>query len=373
MKCEWHPLGEYIESCDERNGSKYGVESVRGISINKAIIKTKADMEGVSLTPYKLLQPDEFCFVTVTSRNGGKISLACNESEETYIVSSSYEVFRIADKDALLPAYLDMLLRRPEFDRYARFNSWGSARETFSYGDMTRVRIPVPSIPDQKKVVDAWKGLRKLKEENERLAEPLMQLCRSYMQELKKKHRYVTLGDCIDSCDKTNSNGEYGEEYLRGVNSQHEFCPTRASTQGVDMNQYQIVHADQFVYNPARLDIGSIGLFRDETCIVSTLYEIFEIRTDKKDELLSEFLMLWFERDEFVRYVGFANWGSAREYFWIDAMKRVKIPLPPKEVQEAVVAVYRSAMEAKRIAAETDELSRQICPALIQHVVKGEN
>ena len=65
--------------------------------------------------------------------------------------------------------------------------------------------------------------------------------------------------------------------------------------------------------------------------------------------------------------------GSAHEFFEFADMKRVKIPLPPKVVQEAVVAVYRSAMEAKRIAAEADELSRQICPALIQHVVKGEN
>ena len=371
MKCDWHQLGEYIEPCDERNGETFGVESVRGISINKAIIPTKADMEGVSLKPYKLLKPEEFCFVTVTSRNGGKISLACNETDETYIVSSSYEVFRVTRKDELLPMYLNMLIRRPEFDRYARFNSWGSARETFSYNDMRRVRVPVPTIDEQRRVVDAWQGLRRMKEENERMAEPLLVLCRSYMQEVKKKYHYASLADYIVRCEEKNSSGKYGEEDLLGVNSQHEFCPTRATTQGVDMKQYQIVHGDQFVYNPARLDIGSIALFKGKDCIVSTLYEIFKIKPEAKNELLSDYLMLWYERGEFARYVGFTNWGSAREYFWLDSMMRVKIPLPPKEVQESVVAVYRVAMEAKRIAAEADELSRQICPALIQHVVRG--
>lgn len=370
MKCEWHPLGEYIESCDERNGSKYGVESVRGISINKAIIKTKADMEGVSLTPYKLLQPDEFCFVTVTSRNGGKISLACNESEETYIVSSSYEVFRIADKDALLPAYLDMLLRRPEFDRYARFNSWGSARETFSYGDMTRVRIPVPSIPDQKKIVYAWKGLRKLKEENERLAEPLMQLCRSYMQELKKKWPMKEIGSYISEHDRRNN--DLSVKLSQGVANSKVFQDPKQVSANAASDK--IVETGQFAYNRATTRNGekiSIAFRDGPKCTVSGAYGVFSVTNYAP--FISEYLLLWFIRPEFDRYARYMSKGSAHEFFEFADMKRVKIPLPPKEVQEAVVAVYRSAMEAKRIAAEADELSRQICPALIQHVVKGEN
>jgi type I restriction enzyme S subunit len=92
-------IGEYIESCDERNDSlEYGLDSVKGISIEKRFIETKANMEGVSLKPYKLIEPDAFSFVTVTSRNGEKISLAHNGFDETYICSSSYEVFRVSKK-----------------------------------------------------------------------------------------------------------------------------------------------------------------------------------------------------------------------------------------------------------------------------------
>ena len=88
-------LGDYIELCDERNRDLvHTLDKVRGISILKKLIPTKANMQGVSLSPYKLLKPNEFSYVTVTSRNGEKISLAINDTDETYLVSSSYLVFK---------------------------------------------------------------------------------------------------------------------------------------------------------------------------------------------------------------------------------------------------------------------------------------
>ena len=98
-------------------------------------------MKDVVLTPYKLLRPREFSYVTVTSRNGGKISLAINNTDKTFIVSSSYINFRCADTNVLLPEFLYLLLSRSEFDRYARFNSWGSARETFDWEELCRIKI----------------------------------------------------------------------------------------------------------------------------------------------------------------------------------------------------------------------------------------
>jgi len=125
---KFEKLGKYISECDDRNANnKYDLSALRGVSINKEFIESKANMEGVSLTPYKLVKPNEFCFVTITSRNGEKISLAQNTSDETYIVSSSYIVFKVNDEQELLPDFLYLILSRPEFDRYARFNSWGSA------------------------------------------------------------------------------------------------------------------------------------------------------------------------------------------------------------------------------------------------------
>ena len=154
-------LGDLIVQCDERNSDGlYTVNDVKGVSINKVIIETKADMTGVSLSPYKLFKHDEFCFVPITSRNGDRITLSINDHNRTYIVSSSYCVFRIKAQDKLLPMFLYLILCRPEFDRYARFNSWGSAREAFSFDDMCRVSIPLPPIEVQQRYVDVYVGLQ---------------------------------------------------------------------------------------------------------------------------------------------------------------------------------------------------------------------
>ena len=110
MKLTNYKLGELIEQCDERNSEgNYNLEDVKGISIQKIFIETKANMEGVSLRPYILVKPDYFAYVTVTSRNGEKITLAHNNTENTYIVSSSYIVFKIKRVDLLNSDYLFML------------------------------------------------------------------------------------------------------------------------------------------------------------------------------------------------------------------------------------------------------------------------
>lgn len=171
-------LGTCIAVCEEKNEElQYGIDDVKGVSIEKKFIDTKANMEGVSLRPYAVIKPDEFAYVTVTSRNGGKISLAHNNTQNTYICSSSYIVFAVTDKDTLLPSYLAMLFRRGEFDRYARFHSWGSARETFDWDEMCDVRIPIPSIEIQQDIVNIYEAYLTRKEINEKLKTQIKDLC----------------------------------------------------------------------------------------------------------------------------------------------------------------------------------------------------
>lgn len=106
-----------------------------------------------------------------------KISLAFNNGEDTYICSSSYIVFRVKDKNQLLPAYLSMLLERGEFNRYARFHSWGSARETFDWDEMCDVQIPVPDITVQQYIVNIYIVYQLRKEVNEQLKAQIKDLC----------------------------------------------------------------------------------------------------------------------------------------------------------------------------------------------------
>lgn len=177
-KTDLIPIGKYIELVETKNDElKYGVDSVKGVSIEKKFIDTKADMNGVNLKPYYVVHPNEFAYVTVTSRNGEKISLAINDSKDTYICSSSYVVFRSKDENVLLPQYLMLYFSRAEFNRYARFHSWGSARETFDWEAMCNVEIPIPDIAVQHAIADIYSVYIARKRINEQLKERIKNIC----------------------------------------------------------------------------------------------------------------------------------------------------------------------------------------------------
>lgn len=172
------PIGPYIELCMEKNDDlKYGIDSVRGISIDKKFITTKADMTGVNLKPYLLVEPGSFAYVSVTSRNGEKISLALNDTKETYICSSSYIAFKPKKNNILDPHYLMLFFSQDEFNRYARFHSWGSARETFDWDSMCNVSIPIPPIEKQQAIAKIYKVYRQRKEINTQLKSLLKRIC----------------------------------------------------------------------------------------------------------------------------------------------------------------------------------------------------
>lgn len=171
-------LENYISLCDTKNDDLiYGLDSVRGISIEKRFIDTKANMEGVSLKPYSIVNPNEFAYVTVTSRNGEKISLARNTSNQAYLCSSSYIVFKVNNTKELLPEYLSMLFERSEFNRYSRFNSWGSARETFDWEEMQDVSFPIPDIEIQQDIVNIFEAYNARKDINEKLKSQIKDIC----------------------------------------------------------------------------------------------------------------------------------------------------------------------------------------------------
>lgn len=163
-------LKEYIEPCDERNvNGEIGIDAVMGISTEKTFIETKANMIGVKPNSYKVVPKDTFAYVPDTSRRGDKMAIALNREDKLLLVSSIYTTFRSKDTQKLLPEYLFMFFNRPEFDRYARFHSWGSAREVFTMDDMNEVKIPIPDISVQREIVN----IHKCYLERQRIAEEL--------------------------------------------------------------------------------------------------------------------------------------------------------------------------------------------------------
>lgn len=169
-------IGTYLILSDRRNDMGLTVEKVRGLAISKAMIPTKANMDGVSLNNYKVVLPRQIAYVPDTSRRGDKVSLGFNDTNDTFLVSSISVVFS-TDLSTLIPEYLMLFLTRSEFDRYARFNSWGSAREAFTFDDMCDVEIPIPNILLQKAIADIFKVYNTRKLINERLKAQIKDIC----------------------------------------------------------------------------------------------------------------------------------------------------------------------------------------------------
>lgn len=160
-------LGDYIQPVDIRN-KEYTVETLLGVSNAKVFIPSIANTIGTDMSNYKVITKGQFAYVSVTSRNGDKLSVALMQEEEA-IVSQAYTVFEVVDKSELLPDYLMMWFRRPEFDRYARFKSHGSAREIFDWEEMCEVRLPIPAIEEQREIVAQYEAITRRIALNERI------------------------------------------------------------------------------------------------------------------------------------------------------------------------------------------------------------
>lgn len=364
-------LGLYIEQSDFRNAdSLYGADSVVGLSTQKQIINTKADLSGVNLTSYKLMPPKAFAYVPDTSRRGDKVSLAYNTSNETYLVSSISVVFFVRDNSDLLPDYLYMYFNRPEFDRYARYNSWGSARETFSWEEMCDIDIDLPDIAIQQKYVDIYNAMLANQRCYESGLEDLKLVCDGYIENLRKTHSSEPIGKYLILSDKRNECG-LDVDAVRGLAVSKEMIATKADMDGVGLSNYKLVPPRHIAYVPdtsRRGDKVSLGFNNtEETYLVSSISTVFT--TDEK-YLLPDFLMLFFTRSEFDRYARFHSWGSARETFDWDEMCDVHIPIPDVSVQQYIANIYVVYQLRKEINKQMKAQIRDICPILIKGSVE---
>ena len=159
------------------------------------------------------------------------------------------------------------------------------------------------------------------------------------------KEGYRLLGDFIRQVDVRNTDGK--EENLLGVSVQKMFIPSIANTVGTDFTKYKVVKRGQFTYIPdtsRRGDKIGIALLTDyDEGLVSNIYTVFEVKDE--NELLPEYLMLWFSRPEFDRYARFKSHGSVREIMDWDEMCKVELPVPSIDKQRSIVKAYQTITE----------------------------
>ena len=165
MKSNYYKLGDFIEQTEERN-KDFAISLSQGICNLKYFQNPRQVAENSAAD--KIVRTGWFAYNRATTRNGDKISIAYRDKEDC-TVSASYLTFKIKDENLLNPYYLMLWFKRPEFDRYARFKSHGSAHEYFEWEEMCDVMLPVPSIEEQRKIVAEYQAVERRIENNRRL------------------------------------------------------------------------------------------------------------------------------------------------------------------------------------------------------------
>ena len=296
-KTGYKRLGDYIREVDVRN-RELKVKELMGVSISKEFIPSIANTIGTDMSSYKIVNPLQFAYGPVTSRNGDKVSIALYAGINKIIISQAYTVFEVKDQQELLPEYLMMWFRRPEFDRYARFKSHGSAREILSWEEMCDVNLPIPSIEQQRKIVAEYETISHRIRLNEQIIARLEEMAQTLYRKM-----------FVDGIDKENlpegwrmgELGEICEINTDNISSKNNikllsYLDSSSVTQNV-FDKYQIfnyvkdeipsrakrmVRYNDIIYSTVRPNLKHYGIIKDnvENIVVSTAFAVIRSSCD---------------------------------------------------------------------------------------------
>lgn len=361
-------LGDLIELCETTNeGLSFGADDVRGVNNQKKLMPTKADIHGRDLAKFQIVHPGEFVFNHRTSRNGSKFSIAYNDDEKPVICTEDYVVFRVKEeaKQDILADWLYMFFNRTEFDRYVITNSWGSSTEFYNWEDLCAVELNLPFLPIQQKYVDIYNAMVANQQSYERGLEDLKLSFDSLLDSIKHSSPTVPVGKLLREIDCRNDDGTINN--VQGINIAKQFMPSVADINGVDLRNYKVVSKGQFAFSgmqTGRDERIRLALYEGTTpIIISPAYSVFVV---KDEEILSEYIMVWFSRSESDRRGWFMSDSSIRTNLDLDRFYEIEIPVPDMVMQESIVDLYAVYTTRREIHTKLKAQIKDICPILIK-------
>ena len=360
-----YKLGELIELVLKTNSElRYGPDDVRGMTITKEIIPTKADVTGTDLSKFLVVSPGEFIYNPRT--HGKRIGFGYNNTGDTFIISWNNIAFKVkaSMKDVVLADYLFLHFKRDEWDREACFQSWGSSTEVFSCETLCDMEVDLPPLPIQQKYVDIYNAMIVNQQSYERGLEDLKLVCDAYIEDLRRKMPCKPIGPYIERHDVRN--GPNGTKNVMGVSTAKEFREPTSKVNRNELDNYKVVKPRQisFVQTTHNEKVFAYAFNNtDEEIVVTSVNEVFSVDEDK---LLPEYLSMFFNRTEFDRYARFHSWGSARETFTWDDLIKVEIPIADITIQKSIADIYKVYKDRKDINEKLKAQIKDICPILIK-------
>ena len=365
MALNKYKIGQLIELTTETNENNlFGADAVKGMTITKQIIPTKADVADADLNKFLVIHPNEFVFNPRT--HGKHIGFGYNNTDESFIISWNNIGFRVKEeaKKIISSEYLFLHFNRSEWDREACFRSWGSSTEVFTWEALCEMELELPDLPTQQKYVDIYNAMVANQQSYERGLEDLKLVCDGYIEDLRRKMPCEKIGNYIQQRNERNT--DKSNDFVMGLSTKKEFREAQSRVNREELGNYKIVNPNDIAFVPTT-DTWKVLAFAvnrfDRPLVVSPIYEVFAIDQTK---LLSQYLAIWLSRGEFDRYARFNSWGSARENFSFEDMQNVKIPIPEINIQKSISDIYNVYIERKEINEHLKTQIKNICPILIK-------
>lgn len=355
-KCK---IGELVTLVDERNN--IGLREFYGLNIHKEFMPTVANTDTLDETKYKVVRKNRFVYSGMQTGRDECIRISMYKGDTPIIVSPAYLTFEVTATDKIIPEYFFMLFLSPEKDRLGWFRSDGSIRSNLDWPVFCDFDIELPPIEVQQKYVDIYQGMVNNQKAYERGLEDLKLVCDGYIEDLRRKLPSEPIGQFIKPYNERNIDGRITLE--QGINIDKQFITPQRSNS--NLNGRRIVRKGQFAYcTQLNNENVAIAYREDEDCVVSSVYNVFEI--EKKDKLLPDYLMLWLIREEFGRFVYWASEGSAYEFLSYENLANYLIPVPSLEVQSSIANIFKVYNTRKRINEQLKAQIKDICPILIK-------
>ena len=348
MKEGYRLLGDFIQPVDKRNRD-LKVDYLLGVSISKQFIPSIANIVGTDLSSYKIVRTGQFAYGPVTSRNGEKISIALLRDKDC-IISSSYTVFEVVNKNAIDPEYLMLWFSRPEFDRYARYMSHGSVREIFDWDELCKVELPVPSIDKQRSIVKAYQTITERIELKRRINDNLVATVTAiYRRMFIEGGRIYPTAPLKQLCSKIGSGAtpkggktayqESGVSLIRSTNVfDYAFSYddlAHISDKQADQLSNVVVEENDVLFNITGVSVTRCCIVPADVLPARVNQHVMILRPNTAMPMSYYIMTTLCSAENKAKLLGIAQSGSTREAINKQEMESFSIPVPPtKEVQD---------------------------------------
>jgi len=355
-------LGDYFVLLKQKCGiPNLDPLDVSGINKDKEFFEPSKQI-GTDTTNYQNVPPGYFACNLMHVGRDKVLPIAYNHTNITKHVSPAYTVFRMKENNDISELYFFLYLKSDEKDRFFWFNADASIRDGMEWNDLCNLEIEVPDLPTQEKYVNVYLSMLENQKAYESGLEDLKLICDGYIEELRRKYTCEKIGKFIICTDRKTDNPRLP---IKGISNQHKLNDSNSRVDGVDTDKYLRIDNREFGYSPIHINDGSIA-FNDsgESFLLSPIYKTFKVLDE--EQLNSDYLMMWFSRDEFTRYCWFYAFGSARDNFEWNQMCEVEIPIPKIEIQNSIVDIYHCYSKRKEINELLITQLKDICPILIK-------